>query len=349
MSMPPVIVRVTGRVGRIVLNRPRAINALTSEMVDIIHATLDHWEESPLVRNIIITGSGGRGLCAGGDIRAIHADAVSGADTSLDFWQREYRLNARIAHYPKPIVAWMDGLVMGGGIGIAAHASHRLVTERAKLAMPEVGIGFHPDVGGSWLLGRAPGEIGTHLALTGTPIGAADAIGAGLADTFVPSRRLAHLLTQLSVRNTNPAIATVAAASPDAELLRGRDWIDSCYGAATVNEIIARLQQHPDPAAQGAAKEISTKSPTSLAVALRSIRSARKLPHLEAALGQEYRLSAAMLHSPDLAEGIRAQIIDKDRCPQWSPPDIESVPTSLVDKFFAPIEQELELVSEAPQ
>src|SRR5699024_480957 len=152
MSMPPVIVRVTGRVGRIVLNRPRAINALTSEMVDIIHATLDHWEESPLVRNIIITGSGGRGLCAGGDIRAIHADAVSGADTSLDFWQREYRLNARIAHYPKPIVAWMDGLVMGGGIGIAAHASHRLVTERAKLAMPEVGIGFHPDVGGSWLL-----------------------------------------------------------------------------------------------------------------------------------------------------------------------------------------------------
>lgn len=349
MSTPPVIVRVTGRLGRIVLNRPRAINALTSEMVDIVHDTLDLWGESPRVRNIIISGSGGRGLCAGGDIRAIHADAVSGGSSSLDFWRREYRLNARIADYPKPIIAWMDGLVMGGGIGIAGHASHRVVTERAKLAMPEVGIGFHPDVGGSWLLGRAPGEVGTHLALTGTQIDAADAIASGLADDFVPSRRFAHLLTQLSVHNANPAIAMLAEAAPEAGLSHQRKWIDSCYGADTVGEILERLRAHPDAAAMAAAEEIATKSPTSLAVALRSIRSARRLPHLQSALKQEYRLSKAMLRSPDLAEGIRAQIIDKDRCPRWSPSDISAVSESFIDKFFAPTDGEPALASEAAQ
>src|SRR5690349_12017644 len=173
---PPVLVRQTGHLGHLTLNRPKAINALTPEMVAIVREALAAWAESDEVRTVLITGAGERGLCAGGDIRAIHADAVSGGSGSLAFWADEYRLNATIAAYPKPIVAWMDGLVMGGGIGISAHASVRLVTERSRLAMPEVGIGMHPDVGGSWLLSHAPGELGTHLALTGSPVGAADAI-----------------------------------------------------------------------------------------------------------------------------------------------------------------------------
>src|SRR5690349_23404660 len=174
--MSVVVTRVTGHLGQIILNRPAAINALTPEMVEIMRRSLTAWAENDQVRAVLLTGAGERGLCAGGDIRAIHADAVSGGSASLAFWADEYRLDATVAAYPKPFVAWMDGLVMGGGIGVSAHASVRLVTERSRLAMPEVGIGMHPDVGGSWLLSHAPGELGTHLALTGSPVGAADAI-----------------------------------------------------------------------------------------------------------------------------------------------------------------------------
>lgn len=349
MTTPPVIIRVTGRLGRIVLNRPRALNALTLEMIDIIHQTLDLWEESPRIRNVLIIGAGERGLCAGGDIRAIHADAVSGGDDSLEFWRREYQLNARIATYPKPVAAWMDGLVMGGGVGVSAHASHRIVTERTRLAMPEVGIGFHPDVGGSWLLGRAPGEVGVHAGLTGGQLGAGDAVFARLADYFVPSARLPSLLTHLTHRNTGPAVETVAATVPDSDLRQSREWIDQCYAGDDASDIVERLRRRPEAAAQAAAKEISTKSPTSVAVTLRSVKSARQLPFLEAALDQEFRLSAAMLRNPDLAEGIRAQIIDKDHAPRWDPDTLDAVSPSQVDGFFAAVDNELGLASEVPQ
>ncbi|MGX6607652.1 enoyl-CoA hydratase/isomerase family protein, partial [Micromonosporaceae bacterium Da 78-11] len=316
---PPVLTEVTGHLGRITLNRPRAINALTADMVTIFRRTLESWAGSEEVRTVLITGAGDRGLCAGGDIRAIHADAVSGGSASLDFWADEYRLNAAIAGYRKPVVAWMDGLVMGGGIGISAHAGIRLVTERSQLAMPEVGIGMHPDVGGSWLLSHAPGRLGTHLALTGSSIGAADAIHAGLADHYVPAARLPDLTAALSERDAAQAVASVAVAPPAGVLAEARDWIDECYAADTVPEILDRLQAHPAAGARSAAKEIATKSPTALAVTLRSLRTAAGLPSLAAALRQEYRLSAAMLRLPDLAEGIRAQIIDKDRNPNWAP------------------------------
>ena len=350
-----ILTKVTGRLGRIVLNRPRAINALTHDMVKIIDRTLGSWSTDDDVRTVLITGAGDRGLCAGGDIRAIHADAVAGGSASLAFWADEYRLNLAIARYPKPVVTWMDGLVMGGGIGISAHAAHRLVTERSRLAMPEVGIGFHPDVGGSWLLSRAPGRTGTHLALTGGSIGAADALYTGLADHYVPAARLPSLVTALSSRNVDEAIAPVPAlpgelaaatsappgelaaadSAPPGELAAARDWIDECYAADTVPEILDRLRAHPAPGAQAAAKEIATKSPTSLVVTLRSLRTAAALPTLEAAIAQESRLSAAMFRLPDLVEGVRAQIIDKDRNPAWHPPTLADVDPAVIDSFFA--------------
>lgn len=333
-NAPPVLAEVTGHLGIITLNRPRAINALNAEMVTILRRSLDRWAGSGEVRTVLLTGAGERGLCAGGDLREIYADALSGGTASMDFWQREYELNAVIARYPKPFVAWMDGLVMGGGIGVSGHAAIRLVTERSRLAMPEVGIGFHPDVGGSWLLAHAPGQVGMHLALTGGTIGAADALYAGLADHFVPAERLPELSTALAVGEAAEVVGHFAVAPPEGELAAAREWIDECYAAGTVTEILDRLQAHPAAGARAAAKEIATKAPTSLAVALRSLRSAARLPSLEAALEQELRLSAAMMHRPDFAEGIRAQIIDKDRNPRWQPVDlaaVDSIFTGLAD------------------
>ncbi|MFI5495911.1 enoyl-CoA hydratase/isomerase family protein [Actinoplanes sp. NPDC051859] len=334
MTDSPVLARITGRLGHLVLNRPRAINALTAEMVGILRRTLTEWADDAQVRTVLITGAGERGLCAGGDLRAMHADAVSGGTGSLDFWADEYRLNAQLAAYPKPVVAWMDGLVMGGGIGVSAHAGVRVVTDRSRLAMPEVGIGFHPDVGGSWLLAHAPGQLGTHLALTGTTIGPADAITAGLADHFVSHDRLAALTDSLVHTEAAAAVAALATDPPGGDFDTARAWIDECYAADSVATIVERLTAHGDPAAQAAAKEIEGKSPTSLAVSLRSVRTAAALPDLQAALAQEYRLSAALLRLPDLAEGIRAQIIDKDRRPRWQPATLAEVPDSLVDSCF---------------
>ncbi|GIF96532.1 enoyl-CoA hydratase/isomerase family protein [Catellatospora citrea] len=346
---PPVLTRLTGRLGRITLNRPRAINALTTEMVTIMQQALDLWAASDRVRTVLITGAGERGLCAGGDIRAIHADAVSGGSASLDFWAREYRLNATIARYRKPIVAWMDGLVMGGGIGISAHAGIRIVTERSRLSMPEVGIGFHPDIGGSWLLSHAPGQVGTHLALTGTSIGAADAVHAGLADHFVPAARLPRLAGALAGADAASAVASHALAVPEGELAAGREWIDRCYAADSVPEILDRLRSDPAPAARAAAAEIAAKSPTALVVTLRSLRTAAGLPSLEAALEQEYRLSAAMLRSADFAEGVRAQLIDKDRSPRWKPADLAGVDIDTIAGYFAPTADDLDLTATGPR
>ncbi|WP_328475438.1 enoyl-CoA hydratase/isomerase family protein [Actinoplanes sp. NBC_00393] len=333
--MSVVITQVTGHLGHLVLNRPAAINALTPEMVAIMRQALAEWATSPQVRTVLISGAGERGLCAGGDIRAIHADAVSGGTGTLDFWADEYRLNASIAAYPKPVVALMDGLVMGGGIGISAHAPVRVVTERSRLAMPEVGIGMHPDVGGSWLLSHAPGELGTHLALTGSPVGAADGIAAGLADHYVPAALLPALTDRLATLPAEEAVAAVAETAPPGEFATARAWIDECYTGDSVSAIIDRLARHAEPGAQAAAKEIATRSPTALTITLRSVRTAAALPDLNAALEQEYRLSAAMLRLPDLAEGIRAQIIDKDRRPRWNPATLADVPAGLIDACFA--------------
>ncbi|MET7718166.1 enoyl-CoA hydratase/isomerase family protein [Streptomyces sp. NPDC005407] len=332
-----VLLRTEGRAGYITLNRPRALNALTRPMVRTIDAALAQWEQDESVAVVVVSGAGERGLCAGGDIRAIHADTLAGGNTSFDFWRDEYRLNARIARYSKPYVALMDGIVMGGGVGVSAHGDVRVVTERSAVAMPETGIGFVPDVGGTHLLAQAPGELGTHLALTGTAVGAADALLCGLADHFIPSTRLAELTASLAGLDVAEAVRLCAQAAPEGELARHREWIDDCYAAGSVEEILDRLLDRGDPAAKEAAETILTRSPTSLKVTLAALRRARQLGVLEPVLDQEYRVSCAAFSSPDLVEGVRAQVIDKDRRPRWSPAELSEVTDADVARFFAPL------------
>ncbi|MFB8400724.1 enoyl-CoA hydratase/isomerase family protein [Streptomyces sp. NPDC055912] len=345
-----VLVSTEGRTGRLILNRPRALNALTHPMVLRIEEALTAWRYDPAVEAVVISGAGERGLCAGGDIRAIHEDARAGGSASADFWRDEYRLNALIARYPKPYVALMDGIVMGGGVGVSAHGTVRIVTERSRVAMPETGIGFVPDVGGTYLLALAPGELGTHLALTGAPVGAADALLCGLADHFVPSERLDRLLDDLARTSVHDALAGHVGQAPPGELAAHREWIDHCYAAGTVEAIVDRLVGSGVPAAKEAATTLTSKSPTALKVTLTSLRRARSLGPLERVLEQEYRVSCAALTSPDLVEGIRAQVIDKDRAPRWSPARLTAVTDEDVARYFTPLgaDRELRLPSPDP-
>ncbi|WP_330328501.1 enoyl-CoA hydratase/isomerase family protein [Streptomyces sp. NBC_00536] len=344
-----VLLRTEGRAAYITLNRPKALNALTHPMALRIDGALTAWADDPRVETVVIEGAGERGLCAGGDVRDIHHDAKTGGAASADFWRDEYRLNARIARYSKPYVALMDGIVMGGGVGVSAHGSVRIVTERSRVAMPETGIGFVPDVGGTYLLALAPGELGTHLALTGAAVGAADALLCGLADHFVPSAALPALARELAADPVHTVLERYVEQPPPGELPAAREWIDRCYTAESAEEIVARLHATDAPAAKRAAATLLTKSPTAVKVTLAALRRARRLGPLERVLEQEYRVSLAALSSPDLVEGIRAQVIDKDRDPQWSPGTFEAVGPADVERFFAPLgDRELRLAETAP-
>ena len=269
MSEAEVVIDVSGSVGRVTLNRPRALNALTADMVHAIDQALSAWEHDPEVRCVLLDGSGERGLCAGGDIRAIYDAALAGDPHPKHFWRDEYRLNARINRYPKPYIALMDGVVMGGGVGVSAHGSIRIVTERTRVAMPEVGIGFVPDVGGTYLLSRAPGELGTHAALTTAQLGPSEALLCGLADYFVASTALPHLID--GVLDASPVcieevVLAHAKPPPASELIGHRRWIDECYAAGSVEEFVRRLQAAGSEAAREAVETIATKSPTALKV-----------------------------------------------------------------------------------
>lgn len=335
--MSDVIVEVEDGVGRITLNRPKAINALDHAMVREIAPVLAQWATDDAIDAVLLTGAGDRGLCAGGDVVSIYHDAKDGGLGTRDFWREEYILNAAIARFPKPFVSIMDGIVMGGGVGISAHANTRVVTERSKIAMPEVGIGFVPDVGGTYLLSRAPGEIGTHLALTTAPMNAADAIAAGFADHYIPSDKLAEFYEVLATASAGEAISECSEPAPESTLVEQRSWIDQCYSHDSVSGIVDALSASPIPQARKAARTILSKSPVALAVTLRSLRRAATIDSLEEALDHEYRVSIASLSSHDLVEGIRAQVVDKDRNPQWQPRTLADVTPEDIDRYFAPL------------
>ncbi|PTR22974.1 enoyl-CoA hydratase [Rhodococcus sp. OK519] len=346
MSEAEVLVERVGGVGRLTLNRPRAINALNHSMVRAMASALLEWADDASVKAVLLTGAGERGLCAGGDIVSIYHDAREGGSGSKDFWRDEYVLNAAIARYPKPYVAIMDGIVMGGGVGVSAHGNVRVVTERSMIGMPEVGIGFVPDVGGTHLLSRAPGELGTHIALTTARLSAGDAVHCGFADHFVPSDRLREFEQALADGSVDDAAARFAQPAPESELAAQQSWIDTAYAADTVEEIVENLRSSGVPEAAAAAEQILAKSPTAAKVTLRALRQARDLDSLEAVLDQEYRVSLACLQSHDLVEGIRAQVVEKDRNPAWSPSALEAVTDEHVDRFFEPLgETELGLAA----
>ncbi|KRE53508.1 3-hydroxyisobutyryl-CoA hydrolase [Arthrobacter sp. Soil736] len=324
-----------GRLGVVTLNRPKAVNALTAGMVAAMLDQLTAWADDDGVAAVLVQGSGQRGLCAGGDIVAIYRDMLAGGDETAGFWEAEYRLNSLVARYPKPYVAFMDGLVLGGGVGISAHGSVRIVTERTRTGMPETTIGFVPDVGGTLLLSRSPGESGTHSALTGAHLSGADALFLGLADHFVPSERLADLAAALENEAAEAAVGRFSGHAPASGLEEQRDWIDACYAADDAEEIVRRLRAAGGEAAE-AADTIEAKSPTAVKVALASLRRVRGLS-LDEALAQEYRVGLRCLAGPDFREGIRAQVVDKDRNPNWRPATLGEVRAHDVERYFAPL------------
>ncbi|HZA11666.1 enoyl-CoA hydratase/isomerase family protein [Mycobacterium sp.] len=338
-----VLVSVASGVGLLVLNRPKAINSLTHCMVNTMLTVLREWADDDAVRAVLLSGAGERGLCAGGDVVAIYHSARTDGVEARQFWYDEYLLDGYIGRYPKPYVALMDGITMGGGVGVGAHASTRVVTDTTKMAMPEVGIGLVPDVGGTYLLSRAPGLLGLHAALTGAPFDGADAIAMGFADHYVAHEQLQDFRDAVIADGVDAALARHATEPPPSELVAQREWIDECYAGDTVADIVAALRGHDAGPANDAANLIASRSPTALAVALQAVRRAAKLDTLEDALRQEYRVSYATLRSHDLVEGIRAQVIDKDRNPKWQPASLAAVSQADVDAFFAPADRELTL------
>jgi enoyl-CoA hydratase/carnithine racemase len=341
-----IVVCERGALRRITLNRPKTLNALTLDMAATMLAQLRAWEGDEAVGAVLIDGAGERGLCAGGDLRALYDAAKSGDDLPARFWSTEYRLDVLIARYRKPVIAIMDGMVMGGGVGISAHAAHRVVTERSMIAMPEVSIGYFPDVGASFLLARAPGRVGFHLALTGERVGAGDAIYTGLADVHIPSQKLADVPAALAGCRTAQEVRTCLdrMSGPPAagKLAAARPWIDACYGADEVEEIFARLRASTAPDAPATFAALQKMSPTSLKITLRNIGSALSFGKVERSFQQDYRLSLACIAGHDFIEGIRAAIVDKDRRPIWRPDRLEDVTEALVDRHFDTIgEREL--------
>lgn len=336
-----ILTRVDGHVGRVTLNRPKAINSLTHHMATVLDQVITEWAGDPVITAVILDGAGERGLCAGGDVVAVYESAKAGGEDVRRFWWDEYRLNAKIGRYPKPYVAIMDGIVMGGGVGISAHGNVRVVTDRSKIGMPEVGIGLIPDVGGTYILSRAPGLLGLHAALSGAPFTGADAIALGFADHYVPHEKLEAFTAAVVGEGVEAAIEAFAIEPPPSQLLAQQHWVDECYAAPTLTEILAALRGHADPAAHEAAELIAGRSPIAASVALEAIRRAAHLPTLEDVLVQEYRVSCAASRSHDLVEGIRAQIIDKDRNPTWSPSSLAEVTEEDVQGYFAPADPDL--------
>jgi enoyl-CoA hydratase len=350
---PDLIVRREGGAGIIRLNRPKAINAVTYEMSTGIDNALDRFEADPQVALVLREGAGDRGLCAGGDVRGLYESSKAGGDLGKLFWRQEYTMNARIARFPKPYVAFMDGLVLGGGVGLSAHGAHRVVTERTKLAMPEVGLGFFPDVGGTWLLSHSPGEIGTYFGLTAQTMNGPDAIYARFADAVVPSDQLPTLrkvLTEVrpgtassEVRGLIDDFGTGETAGPVAAM---QSKIDRWFSFDRMQDILAALQRDGSEMALATLKTLNEKSPRGMVVTLELLRLARTSASLEECLAREYRAALEVFRSDDFREGVRAAVIDKDRNPKWSPPRVEDVTPEMLARYLAPIGATDELVFE---
>ncbi|MDO5704535.1 MAG: enoyl-CoA hydratase/isomerase family protein [Paracoccus sp. (in: a-proteobacteria)] len=304
-------IRKTGRAGRITFTRPKALNALTHDMALAISAALDDWRDDPEVALVVIDAEGDRAFCAGGDIAAVYRGGREGNhQIGRDFFRDEYRMNAAIADYPKPIVALMQGFVMGGGVGVGGHAHYRIVGDTTRIAMPESGIGLIPDVGGTWILSRAPGRVGEYLTLTGGRIGPGDAIFAGFADTYLPESEWPALIARLEETGD---VSEIHRHPPPPATLEGRDL--SAFGGRTVADITAALEQAGDTESL---EPIRRNSPLSMAAGLALVRAARGDHRMQESLSREYRYTFRATEQTDFIEGVRAQIIDKDRNPQWS-------------------------------
>jgi enoyl-CoA hydratase len=340
MKENDVIVRREGAIGRITLNRPKALNALTENMCAAMHAQLRQWAIDPSVRAVVIDAVPGKAFCAGGDVRAIYDAGRRGDGSVMSFFRTEYRMNAAIRRFPKPYIALIDGFAFGGGCGVSMHGSHRVVSENAVLAMPETLIGLFPDIGATAFLNELPGELGVYLALTGSRINAADAIYCGLATHFVAAQDHPALRERLVQGEVPDAALAALVTSPTSVggLARHRDAIDRAFAASSIEDILERLDLEGDWGNETASL-LKSRSPTSLKVTLRQMREGAELD-FASCQRMEFRIMARMMEGHDFYEGVRAALIDKDQCPRWAPSNLDMVSENEIACFFTPLDDE---------
>ena len=340
--MPEIDIRRDGFAGRITLNRPEALNALTYEMCLSIEKAFDEWRDEPGVRLIIIEGDGERAFCAGGDIAEMFRTGTAGDfEYGRMFWRDEYRLNAKIAEYPKPVVSFLQGFTMGGGVGVGCHGSHRIVCENSRIAMPECGIGLVPDVGGSLILAGAPGRLGEYLAVTAGRMKPADAILAGFADVFVPRDRWLELKNLLTASGNPDRIDIFATRAQPGKLDLVRECVDNIFSLRDIAEIIRALKECGTNSCSKILESIRQNSPLSVAVAVSLVRMQRSSSSMREALELEFRFTSRAAEHGDFLEGIRAKIIDKDEKPNWRHRAAEDVPKEDVARMLAPADASL--------
>lgn len=334
--MTDIMIRKTGRAGHITLNRPKALNALTWDMCLAIEDALGNWRDDPDVALIIIDGAGERAFCSGGDIAEMFAAGQRGdLDYGRRFWRDEYRLNAKIFNFTKPIVTFLHGFTMGGGVGVGCHARHRIVCENSQIAMPECSIGLVPDVGGSLILANAPGHCGEFLGLSGDRMDASDAIYAGFADHFVPQEAWEDLKKTLITTGDAKAIENARQTGPAARLATWQDEIDRCFAGLSLADIYRTMPAAPGPAIAHARKLMDRNAPLGMAVATKIIQANRADPGIEKALDREFRYTYRCVAQGDFIEGIRAAIIDRDRAPKWQHPNWQAVTEADVAQMTA--------------
>ena len=345
-----VVMRREGAIGTVLMNRPRALNALNLGMIRGLKAAVDAWRADGAVKLVLLEGAGGKAFCAGGDVRAVALSLGSPVPEGQEplsraFFREEYRLNQLIHHFPKPYVALVDGICMGGGLGLSVHGSHRVVTERLVLAMPETAIGLFPDVGGGWFLPRFPGEAGTYLGLTGARCNAAEAMWLGFGTQHVPHDRLEAVVDALAAADWSAGPARDVATRVlegfttepgPAPLKEHREELARCFSKDSVEEILAALGAEGTPWAEETRATLGRMSPSSLKVTLRQLRLCRGRPYDEV-VTVEYRLSQHTTALTDFREGIRAVLVDKDNRPRWNPPTLAEVREADVEACFAPV------------
>ena len=336
--MIDVLTDIVGSAGFLALNRPKAINALNLAMIHDMTAALLAWRDDPAVRAIVIDHSEGRGFCAGGDIAFLRNSALTDDGASgRRFFHDEYRLNHLIFTYPKPVAAFMDGITMGGGVGISQPARFRVATPATRLAMPETGIGLFPDVGGGWYLSRLPGRIGQFLALTGARLDGAECLWAGLATHYLPSENLAEAKARIGAgHEPGGVLSALSVTPPPARIAENAGRIAKHFASDRYEDILASLEADTS---EWAAKELATlrtKSPQTCKVALRQLAQSAQLSDFAANMAMEYRIASRVLTLPDFAEGVRAVIVDKDGAPRWNPATPEGVTDAMLDAIFAP-------------
>jgi enoyl-CoA hydratase len=336
-----ILLKVEGHAGFMSLNRPSALHALTLPMVHAMTAALLKWRDDPAVRCVVIDHADGRGFCAGGDIAFLRNSAMNdGGVSGLKFFHDEYQLNHLLVTYPKPVVAFMDGITMGGGVGISQPARFRVATENTKFAMPETGIGLFPDVGGGWYLSRLEGRVGQFLALTGARIAGAGCLSLGLATHYLTSNVLAEAKSRIAsedVERIDGILGTLSVTPPDSKIVEAIVQINRHFASDRLEDILASLEGDESDWAMKELATLRTKSPQTCKVALRQLSESLKLTDFADNMAMEYRIASRVLVRPDFAEGVRAVIVDKDNSPKWDPATAEGVTDALIDAIFAPL------------